>query len=113
MERLLRQLIDAPQDSGVTDACLDAEALSAMIDGGLSGAALDAAQSHVADCARCQSLVGALARVDSFTPAVEHRKPARRWLVWAVPFAAAAAAVALWVAVPGRLDTPLRQGTER
>ena len=45
MERLLRQSTDAPQDSGITDACLDAEALAAMIDGGLSGPALDAAQS--------------------------------------------------------------------
>ena len=112
IERLLRQSRAAPQEGGITDSCLDAETLAAMIDGGLSGPALNAARSHVADCARCQSLVGRLAQVDSVAPAAEHKHAVRWWLAWAVPLTAAAAAVALWVAVPNRHGAPLPQATE-
>lgn len=98
----------------MTDSCLDAETLAAWADGGLSGAALEDAQSHVADCARCQMLVGTLARVSVSTPA-ESERVARPWtpsnwsasLRWLVPLTAAAAAVALWVAVPrDKFDRP-------
>jgi hypothetical protein len=106
IERLLRQSLQMPRDAGVTDSCLDAEALAAWVDGGLSGAALEMAQSHVADCARCQSLVGALSRTNAAVAQPEPGRAARRWLPWLVPLTAAAAAVALWVAVPGDLSTP-------
>jgi hypothetical protein len=99
VERLLRQ--SRPLNGGVTDACLDAETLAAWVDGGLSGAALEDAQSHVADCARCQTLVGTLARISSTVPQNEPARASRRWLAWLVPLTAAAAAVALWVALPG------------
>jgi hypothetical protein len=98
IERLLRQSLQAPRHAGVTDSCLDAETLATWVDGGLSGAALEMAQSHVADCARCQSLVGAMARTNAAVSQPE--RAARRWLGWLVPLTAAAAAVALWVAVP-------------
>jgi hypothetical protein len=49
--------------------CLDAETLAAWFDGGLSGAALEDVRSHVATCARCQALVGAMGRT---------RRPFRR-----------------------------------
>ena len=108
IERLLRQSFKAPPH-GVTDSCLDAETLAAWMDGGLSGAALELAQSHVADCARCQSLVGALARTHAIVPQPE---PApRRWLAWLVPLTAAAAAVALWVAVPRDGAAPVPPAT--
>ena len=100
VERLLRQSLQTPRNAGVTDSCLDAETLAAWVDGGLSGAALEMAQSHVADCARCQALVGTLARINSVVPPAEPERAARRWLAWLVPLTAAAAAVALWVAVP-------------
>ena len=104
LERLLRQSLLSPAVGGVTDACLDAETMAAWMGGGLSGAGLETAQSHVADCGRCQALLGELARIDTAMPAagsapvLEHAP--RRWFVWVAPFAAAAAAVAIWVVVP-------------
>jgi hypothetical protein len=109
IERLLRQSFKATE-VGVTGSCLDAETLSAWIDGGLSGAALEIAQSHVADCARCQALVGAMARIDAIVG--QQRPSSRLWLAWLVPLTAAAAAVALWVAVPRGPAAPARQATD-
>ena len=80
--------------------CLDAETLAAWFDGGLSGAALEDVRSHVAGCVRCQALVGAMGRTRSAVPAPEPERSSRWWLAWAVPAAAAATAVAIWVAVP-------------
>ncbi len=111
IERLLRQSLNDSQRAGATDECLDAEVVAAMIDGGLPGPALAAAQSHVADCARCQSLIGAMARIDSGAP-VETVRRVHGWLTWAVPLAAAAAGVAVWVAVPHRNDVPAPQTIE-
>lgn len=103
VERLLRQSLKAPQ-RGVTDSCLDAETIAAWADGGLFGAALEIAQSHVADCARCQALAGAMARTHAV---VREPEPApRRWLAWLVPLTAVAAAVALWIAVPRDSGAP-------
>lgn len=107
VERLLRQSLQTPRHDGVTDSCLDAETLAAWIDGGLSGAALEMAQTHVADCARCQSMVGAMARTNAVVAQPEPERALRRWLPWLVPLTAAAAAVALWVAVPGDLSDPV------
>ena len=80
--------------------CLDAETLAAWFDGSLSGAALEDVRSHVAGCARCQALVGAMGRTRAAIPAPEPERSPRWWLAWAVPAAAAATAVAVWVAVP-------------
>jgi hypothetical protein len=101
IERLLRQTLKTPTRDGVTGACLDAETLAAWTEGGLSGGALDAAQLHVADCSRCQDLVGTLARITTTVPAPEPVRVSRRWLAWFVPLTAAAAAAALWVVLPG------------
>lgn len=104
VERWLRRsLHTSRQDEG--DACLDAETLAAWIDGGLTGAALESAESHVADCARCQALTGAVIRTSAILPAPE-RAP-RRWLAWLVPLSAAAAALAIWVAVPRDRAVPV------
>jgi hypothetical protein len=100
IERLLRQSLKTPRPADATGSCLDAETLAAWVDGGLSGAPLEMAQSHVADCERCQSLVGAMARGNVVIPQAESERATRRWLVWLVPFASAAAAIALWVAIP-------------
>jgi Putative zinc-finger len=97
IERLLRQSLKTPP-AGATDACLDAEMLAAWADGGLSDEELERAQLHAADCARCQAMVAGLVQSPANAPLPE---PApRQWLAWLVPLTAAAAAVAIWVAVP-------------
>jgi hypothetical protein len=108
VERLLRQSFKLPQ-GGVTDSCLDAETLAAWLDDDLSGAALDMAQSHVANCDRCQSLIATMVRTtDQVRPALAQAAPTRRrWIPWLFPLAAAAAAVAVWVAVPRDSGTPV------
>jgi putative zinc finger protein len=80
--------------------CLDGETLAAWFDGGLSGAALEEVQSHVATCARCQALVGAMGRTRAAVPAPQPERNPRWWLAWTVPAAAAATALVIWIAVP-------------
>ena len=80
--------------------CLDAETLAAWMDGGLKGAALADVQAHVAGCERCQQLLGAMGRTRAALPAPIPERAPRRWLAWAVPAAAAATAIAVWVAIP-------------
>ena len=63
VDRWLRHTRRTPPLGGATDACLDAETLAAWVDGGLSGATLEVAEGHVADCARCQAMVATLARI--------------------------------------------------
>src|SRR5262245_28546793 len=70
------------------------------MDGGLSGTALEGVQSHVAGCARCQALVGAMGRTRAAVPAPQPERNPRWWLAWAVPAAAAATAVVIWITVP-------------
>src|SRR5262245_57898501 len=93
-----------PRSGGATQECLDAETLAAWADGELSGAALEMAQTHVADCRRCQAMVGAFARTEAAAPvptAAPAAEPSmRRWLNWLVPLTATAAALAIWIAVP-------------
>jgi hypothetical protein len=111
--RLLRQSFEAPEQSGGTDSCLDAETVAAMMDGGLPASALNAARLHAADCARCQSLVSALARLDPAEPAAEDTHAARLWLARVVPLTAAAAGIAIWVAVfPRHAAAPVPEATE-
>jgi putative zinc finger protein len=86
--------------------CLDAETLAAWMDGGLSGAALEQVQLHVADCARCQALVGAMGRTRVAVPPTQPERAPRWWLAWAVPLTAAATAVAIWIAVPHQNSAP-------
>jgi hypothetical protein len=113
---LLREPLRTPQHDGVTESCLDAETLAAWADGALSGAALEAVQLHVADCIRCQDLVGSLARINSTVPQTESVRASRRWLAslvpWLVPLTAAAAVV-LWVVLPGNNARTARVPQER
>ena len=90
----------------ITDSCLDAETLAAWVDGGLTAPDLERVQTHVADCVRCQAMVGTLVKITSAAPAAKSEAAPRRWLGWLVPLTAAAAAVTIWVAIPGsKLDT--------
>ena len=80
--------------------CLDAETLAAWFDGGLEGAALEDVRVHVAGCARCQALVGAMGRTRAASPVPQAERAPKWWLAWAVPTAAAATALIIWIAVP-------------
>jgi hypothetical protein len=97
--------------------CLDAETLAAWFDDGLKGAALEDVRAHVAGCDRCQMLLGAMGRTRAAVPGPAAERAAsfakasepgpRRWLAWAVPLAAAATAIAVWVAIPEQRNVPV------
>jgi hypothetical protein len=76
------------------------------MDGGLKGAALEDVRAHVAGCERCQTLLGAMGRTRAAVPAAEPQRASRRWLAWAVPLTAAAAAIAIWIAIPQQRSVP-------
>lgn len=100
------------------EACLDAEAAAAWLDGGLDGEALATAQAHVAGCGRCQHLLHVLMETDAASApvsaaAIEQPAFGRRdatgaaarwaWLRWGTPIGAALAAtlaLAVWLRVP-------------
>ncbi|HEX7795530.1 MAG TPA: hypothetical protein VF456_14310, partial [Vicinamibacterales bacterium] len=103
LERLLRHSLKTSR-AGATESCLDPETLAGWAEGGLSGDELEAAQSHVADCARCQASLAALVHTSSIervaAASAQSEKAPRRLFAWLVPLTAAAAAIAIWVAVP-------------
>ena len=87
--------------------CLDAETLAAWFDDGLKGAALEDVRAHVAGCDRCQMLLGAMGRTHAAVPGPAAERAPRRWLAWAVPLAAAATAIAVWVVIPEQRNVPV------
>jgi hypothetical protein len=99
-DRLLRQVSVPGEAAGPAGACVDAETLAAWADGSLMSREREAAGAHAADCPRCLAALAALARTLPAQAAVPWWS---RWFSWRllVPLAAGAAAVALWVAVPG------------
>jgi len=103
MDRLLRETFDRRTAERPPGACLDAETAAAFVDEALSSRERSRLESHVADCARCQTLVAAIARtLPPPAPRVWWRKPAVAWLA---PIAVAAAAIIVWVTLP-RQDVP-------
>jgi hypothetical protein len=82
--------------------CLDAETLGAWQDGGLDPAAMAACEAHVANCARCQVLVGTLARSLSVSTESTLGTPGTLslWKWWLAPIAAGVTGVTLWMVVP-------------
>jgi hypothetical protein len=94
------------QTSGANtpESCLDPETLAVWAEGGLAGDELEAAQAHVADCARCQASLAALVHTSSLDHVTSvpdaPERTRRRWFAWLIPLTAAAAAIAIWVAVP-------------
>jgi hypothetical protein len=99
IERLLPRALDA-RASASADACLDAETAAAWADDELAADQRTAVETHAADCARCRALLAAMVT----TAPVEARPSRARSLAlgWLIPLGAVAAAVILWVAVPGR-----------
>lgn len=89
----------------MTEPCVDAETLAAWADKALSPEAAASVERHAASCARCQAMMAVFVRAE--LPAVAPQ--AESWwrrlrLEWLVPIGAAAAAVAIWVAVPDSPD---------
>jgi hypothetical protein len=92
----LRQAQDA---SGFSGPCVDSETLAAWTEGALSANDAAAVETHLANCASCQQRLAVFVR--TAPPPEVPPSLWQRWrLQWAVPIAAAATAVAIWVAVP-------------
>jgi hypothetical protein len=106
IERLLQRAMESPERAGPD--CLDAETLAAFVDEGLSAAERRAAESHIADCHRCQAITAALVTEPLVSSADLAVHETRSWwktrpaLNWLIPAMAGATAIALWVAVPGQ-----------
>ncbi len=111
-ERALERLLSRtrrPEETAPLGACLDAETLAAWVDGALGATARSAAERHAADCPRCQAMLAAMTRA---TPAaVPPQAAPRRLLAWLVPLTAAAAAIAIWIAVPSNPRPPAPVGS--
>lgn len=89
------------------EGCLDAETLAAWEDGGLDATTMAAVDTHVSNCSRCRALVAVTARALPpliMQPGTSASKPegALAFWKWLVPIAAGAAAVTLWMVVPGQ-----------
>ncbi len=88
----------------MTDPCIDAEVLAAWIDGALDQRAAGEVVRHAAQCARCQAMLATFVRTE-LAPSPSQARQAPWWqsfqVRWLVPVAAAATAVAIWIAVPG------------
>lgn len=109
-ERLLRGALGDAASATPAGPCVDASALAAWADETMSTAERTAFERHAVDCARCQSLMAAMAR----TELLHDRRVAwwrRSSVPWLVPLAAGAAAIVI-VASLGRmqLQSPLPQG---
>lgn len=83
---------------------LDPERVAALMGGSLPRAERAVMEAHAADCADCLQLLAAMTRTEP--PAADSRWRMPVTLRWAVPFAAAATAVALWVNVDRRGREP-------
>jgi hypothetical protein len=86
------------------DGCLDAETLAAYADGGLSTKAATVVELHASNCSRCLAVLATMERTAPAASVTEAWTLARVFR-WAAPLAAAATAVAIWVAVPDRPNT--------
>jgi hypothetical protein len=111
VERLLRQSVEIGSQAEVSPACLDAETFAAWTDGAMQGTALAAVETHVAGCARCQSMAALMMRTSPPTPvsAPWWRRSLRS--PWLVPLTAGVAAVAIWSVVPGPAPMPSQSAT--
>jgi hypothetical protein len=107
IERLLRHPGLSDREAPGSE-CPDVETLAALADDALGTTARRDAETHIADCGRCQALMAAMVRAE---PAAEHAAGSSRaafswWrrgsLGWIATAAAATTAVALWIAVPGQ-----------
>ena len=111
LDRLLPGTLAAKASAAPGDSCLDVETLAAWADGALDARERTAVEAHAADCARCQTMLATM--VKTMPEPVAARSPWRiPALGWLVPLTAAAAALAIWVAVPRREAVQLSQSAE-
>jgi Putative zinc-finger len=94
--RLLRETLHAGM-SGESPGCLDAETVARWADDTLSRKERAAVEAHAASCARCQSMLAAMAR--TAPPAVTRAWFRSPIVAWAVPLTAAVAALLIYVQV--------------
>jgi hypothetical protein len=100
LDDLIRDTLRA-RAAGRSAACLDADRAASFVDLTMSARERAEAEAHLADCPRCQALLGALVRTAPPPPErAWWRRPA---MVWLAPLTVAATAVAIWINVP---DTP-------
>jgi hypothetical protein len=101
IERILRQRTGAAAPALSGGACVDGETLAAWTAGALQATEAATVEHHLADCARCQSMVAAYVRSEPPAPAAAAWR--HRWQVrWLVPIATAATVAAIYVAIPDR-----------
>ena len=106
LEDGLKHELRAAGSGPAPSSCLDAETVAAWMDGGLDSQAIVMAEAHASNCARCQALLGTLARTTA-AATVPEPQTARLWRWWFAPLAATAAAVTVWMVVPqGQLTAP-------
>src|SRR5437870_11284518 len=106
--RLLRETLRGRMTPASSSGCIDTETLAAWSDGALSARERAAAESHASSCLRCQALLATMAQLETSETSETSSPPtpARGWwhgstIGWLVPVAVAAAAVLLWINVPG------------
>ena len=104
LERLLRRRAGSRAAAAGSDGCLDAQTLAAWADGALSRHELAAAEVHASNCSRC---LAALAAMERTAPEVAVSRSRGLSLRWLVPLAAAATALAIWVAIPEQRVMPV------
>ena len=110
IEHFLRDALAAPVPTGPPTRCLSAEIAAAFVDAALTPVERAAAVAHAAGCARCQSLLAAVARTSP--PAVSGAWWRLSPAGWLVPLSAAATAgVLVWAVMPAR-SRPQQSGLE-
>ncbi len=111
IDALLRQTLRDGAGAVEAGPCLEADVLAAWADRSLPAADATSVEHHVAGCARCQAVAAGLARASA---PVHEPAPGfwTRWqLGWLVPVAAAAA-LAVWVALPDRRAEPVLESVD-
>ena len=108
IDSLLRETLRArPGSETNSDSHIDAQTIAAWAEGTLGTTDAAAVDTHVSACAACQEVLAVFARTEPVLPA---ESLWQRWrLQWVVPIAAAATAVAIWVAVPGNDPVTITQ----
>lgn len=99
IERLLRDALQS-RAAAPGSECVDAETAAAWADGALAPRERARAEAHAADCARCQTLLAALAKTSP--PAPAHSWFRLSTIGWLAPLTGVAAGVLVWTIVAPR-----------
>ena len=99
LDEALRNVLSRLSKREAADDCPDPETIAAWTDRSLGTHEMARVESHLSVCTRCQDIVATLALTQ---PGHADTAPLwQRWhLRWLVPAAAAATALAIWVAAP-------------